>query len=472
MKTQSIQKRLIFAVVISQALLAIGLTCAGVLYTRRRVLASLEESLQAHAMSVAAVVRFPEDGGKRLIFDRNLVPGPVDGAHSDLYQVSTAPLGIIGQSAYWPQGFEPPCATPNRFANMTWAGTPYRVICLTNVPVLDREEDQPIYTLNVFYAAPSWQVRKEERAAAFYIAIASFILMSGTTLLALWGIRRGLLPLQHLADQASAVTANRWEFRTPPEAELTEELRPLTVAMESMLRRLESSFSQQREFLGNAAHELKTPVAILKSTLQGLVQKSRSSAEYQTGIRRALEDMDRLEKLLRGMLRLARAEQWSHGTSKPELSPVDVGLTCEGAIVSLGRLAQMNQNELQLTTDRDLVVQADPEDLETVWVNLLENAIHYSPAGSPVRIQVRRNGHEQVKVIVEDQGAGIAPDQLDRIFERFHRGDASRARETGGFGLGLAIAKALIEAHGGTIRAESDSGRGTRMIVELPLVQN
>jgi signal transduction histidine kinase len=469
MKGRSIQKRLMIAVVISQLLLAAGLTCAGILYTRRRVMTSLDESLRAHATSIAALVRFPEDGSKRLTFEQSLAPGPVDGVHPDFYRVTTPPLGIIVQAPGWPQAFPDSCKAQNGFFNLNSGGVPYRVLCVADLPILDREEDQPTYVLNVFYAAPSWQIGKEERAAGLYIALASVLLITGTTVLAGWGIRRSLLPLQHLADRASRISPLNWEFHTPEEAESTEELRPLTVAIETMLQRLEKSFSQQREFLGNAAHELKTPVAILKSTLQRLVQKPRHSDEYETGIRRALDDMDRLEKLLHSMLRLARAEQWAYGTLQRDVRMVDLASTCEGAVESLRTLAQDHGNEIQLRSDAHLTLHADAEDLETVWVNLLENAIRYSPAGSPIRVHVRRNGNDHAKVVVEDQGKGISQEDLHRIFERFHRGDASRGRDTGSFGLGLAISKALVEVYGGSIQAESEAGRGTRMIVELPL---
>lgn len=113
-------------------------------------------------------------------------------------------------------------------------------------------------------------------------------------------------------------------------------------------------------------------------------------------------------------------------------------------------------------------MRADEEDLELLWVNLLENAIRYSPQGAVVRVTIARRDLNMVQVVVEDQGPGIPGQELERIFERFHRGDPSRARESGGFGLGLAIAKSLVEAWGGKISAASEAGRGTRMCVTLP----
>jgi signal transduction histidine kinase len=113
-------------------------------------------------------------------------------------------------------------------------------------------------------------------------------------------------------------------------------------------------------------------------------------------------------------------------------------------------------------------VKGDPDDLETIWNNLLDNAIRYSPPGGEVRLSISRD-NGQARVAVQDQGPGIREEDLQNIFDRFHRSDASRSRETGGYGLGLAIAKAMVEAYGGTIAAETRLGSGTTFSVKLPV---
>lgn len=425
-------------------------------------------------MSVAALVRYPEDNSQKLVFESSLVPTPRHAHHADLYEIRAEGIGIVARSPSWPEAMQWGAREGRRHWEFSVSGVPYRGLQLTKVPILDREEGWAgaPSTLTVVYAVPTVEMREQVWAAGAYIALASAVLLGVTVLLSLWGVRRGLLPLRHLAAQAEQVSAQHWEFQAPPDAELVAELRPLTHAMQTMLERLQQSFMQQREFLGNAAHELKTPVAILKSTIQSLLQKPRTSPEYQTGLAQALEDLERLEKLLRWMLRLARAEQWSYGTLSRSLEPIDVAGTCEGAIEGLRGLAVAHNTRIQLTTNGSVVCRADPEDLELVWVNLLENAIRYSPEGATVRVKVSKEGSDRAQVVVEDEGPGIAPEELAHIFERFHRGDPSRARETGGFGLGLAIAKALVETYGGSITPESTVGQGTRMIVRLPLSLN
>jgi two-component system, OmpR family, sensor histidine kinase BaeS len=116
-----------------------------------------------------------------------------------------------------------------------------------------------------------------------------------------------------------------------------------------------------------------------------------------------------------------------------------------------------------------MALRADPEDLELIWINLLENAVRYSPSGSVVKMHAGANGGAMAQVSVFDSGPGIPPGELPHIFERFHRADPSRARSSGGFGLGLAICKALVDAYGGKIEAINQAGQGAEMRVHLPL---
>jgi heavy metal sensor kinase len=324
--------------------------------------------------------------------------------------------------------------------------------------------------LTVVYAAPLIQLDQQVNAAGVSIAAWSVLLLGITVSLALWGIRRGLLPLQQLAERAALVSSQDWQLRIPPEAERTAELRPLLKSMTNMLARLERSFVQQKEFLGNAAHELKTPLAVVKSTLQSVLQRPRSAEEYQKGLEHSLEDLQRLEQLLQWMLRLARAEQWAHGALRRDLQVIDVTATCEEAVERARHLAAERGMTIHLAKNGQVALRADPEDLQLVWSNLLENAVRYNPDGGSVEMSVACANGGPARITVEDHGPGIPADELPHIFERFYRGDPSRNRATGGFGLGLAIAKALVEAYGGSITAESTPGKGTRMTIELPVI--
>jgi heavy metal sensor kinase len=469
-KRHSIKARLIATVVLSQALLVAGLLSAGLLYAHRRLLSTLDVGMQSRAMSIAALVRYTEDASGNVYFDDSLLPASLDPSHPDLFAVWTERSGLLTRSANWPQGLGISPDGQNHW-NFDSSHVPYRGLRVAHVPVLDREEGSSFHpqTLTIVYAAPMLRMQQQVRDAGVFIAVSSLLLLAVTVLLALWGIRRGLAPLQELTAQASLISAQNWELRLPADAEQMEELRPLTQAMTTMLARLERSFEQQRQFIGNAAHELKTPVAVLKSTLQSLLQRPRESDEYQAGLEHALEDLQRLEQLLQWMLRLARAEQWAHGALRRDLPLIDITATCEEAVERIRHLGQTRNTTIRLAKDGAIAFRADPEDLQLVWTNLLENAVRYSPPGESVEFTVARGDDGSAQIRVEDHGPGIPPADLPRIFERFYRGDPSRTRATGGFGLGLAIAKALVEAYGGTLTVESAPAKGTRMTVGLPI---
>src|SRR5881392_538344 len=447
----SIQRRLIATVVLFQSLLTVSLVLVGVSDTFWRLLSTLDTSMQAHAMSLAALVRYTEDATGNVYFDDTLLPSSIDPNHPDLFAVWADRSGLVARSDNWPQGLEIPSA-PNHHWNFEWNRVPYHALRVSQVPILDREEGKAFrpQTLTIFYAAPTIRLRMQVRRAGAFIALAGMLLLAVTVLLALRGIRRGLRPLQNLAQEASRVSAQNWELRLPEEVSQIKELRPVTQSMKQMLERLQRSFEQQRQFLGNAAHELKTPVAVMKSTLQ------------------SLEDLERLEQLLQWMLRLARAEQWAHGALRRDLDVIDINATCEEAIDRIRNLAQSRNTAIHLSTNGPVPFRADPEDLQLVWANLLENAVRYSPEGSSVEVAVTHDNGGPFHIVFQDHGPGIPPHDLPHVFERFYRGDRSRTRATGGFGLGLAIAKALVEAYGGSISAESEPSRGTRMTVQLP----
>jgi signal transduction histidine kinase len=465
---RSIRRGLIAVVVVSQSLLAVGLLLAGVYFTRRQLLAALDSNLQAKAMSVAAIIRYTEEEPPQLAFDPSVAPTSLERKHPDFYRVATENGEVLAQSPSWPTNFE---VNPGKhgYWNFREHGRPYRGLHLSHVPVLDREPGQLQAYLVVDYAIPTSELEEQVRAAAIYIALASVTLLGFTVLLALAGIRRGLLPVQRLANEASVVSGENWEFRPPEEAREVAELEPLTQALSTMVERLHKSFLQQREFLGNAAHELKTPVAILKSTLQALEQRPRTGEEYREGLAHALEDLDRLEQLLQWMLRLARAEQWAQGARRRDLEEIDLAETCLAAMDRLNSLAEARRIHVNLLNAHAVPIVADPEDLQLIWVNLLENAIRHCPEGSGVEIRISDAGDARASVVFEDHGSGIPEEELPHIFERFHRADSSRARSTGGFGLGLAIAKALVEAYGGQITASSRLGSGTKVAVVLPV---
>jgi signal transduction histidine kinase len=213
---------------------------------------------------------------------------------------------------------------------------------------------------------------------------------------------------------------------------------------------------------------LKTPVAIQKSSIQLLLHQQRSAEEYKQGLQQVLLDTERLEDLLQRLLRLARADLTASGAGVRDLQRVSIPDSCEAAMNRMQPFAESRGVDLKFCSTGQATVQADPDDLLVIWSNLLENAIRYSARGQTVSLSVNGSKAGSTTVRVTDEGCGIAQEHLSRIFERFYRGDQSRARDTGGSGLGLAIVKALVEGYAGSVAVTSELGHGSTFEVALP----
>lgn len=463
----SLAGRIIARVIICQLVLTAALTTVAVLYARREMSRGFDAALNGWAVNTLAAVRYTETEVPDLLFDPSLIPPSSDPRRPDLFEIRRSNGELLARSSV-PLPVE--LEQGSTFGNFVLNGIPYRAIVLRQVPVLDREENisEPA-RVTVIYAAS--RVRPHERLVGLGISVAGIglLLLFVVSIVAAWGVRRGLEPLRELAGQAGAISVFNWEFRPPARASMAKELAPLTSAIETVLDRLRASFRQQRDFTSDAAHELKTSVAIVKSTLQTLLQRPRPEQEYRAGLESMLEDCGRLEDLLGRLMRLARIEQWAENGMNRKLGVTEITSTCEAAISRIQALAEARNIRIDLLAPQEVHLQADPEDLEVIWVNLLENAVQYSPAGSRVAIRVERNGGGTACVSVQDSGPGIPEQQLPHVFQRFYRGDPSRSRSTGGFGLGLAICKAMVTAYGGQIQAANHEGRGTVMSVELPI---
>lgn len=469
MKKFSLKKRLILTVALSQILLTIGLVLVGTSLSRHSIQRAFDVYLEGRAQSVAAIVYYPDDGKPGLLFNAAKIPPASRNGRPEVFLVKSDHGDFEEQTAGLdPHVFDgiPPQA---HFWNFTMNGDRFRAIVLRNVAVQDTEEGVPVPLpkLTVVYAASTAGIEHQITELGLTIGAGSLLVLFPALLLTLWNIRKALVPLHDLATAAGAISVESWRFAPSPAASSTEELEPLIGAITTVLAGLESAFVRQREFMGDAAHELKTSLAILKSTLQRLLNKPSQSAEFNDALQLMSRDCERLERLLSRMLQTARAEQRIAGGIEHRPEPVDLASSCEAAIAHLAPFAADKDIRITFSADGEALVRAESADLELIWLNLLENAIKYSQQGSPVEMTCRLQSRS-AEVTVADHGCGIEPAHLPRIFERFYRADSSRARATGGFGLGLAIARSLVTFYGGTIRAESEPGKGTRVIVDLP----
>ncbi len=477
-KSYSITRRIVFLVLAIEFAAALCVTGMAVLYERQAHFRAFDVMLRGHADSLLGAVHDAEDPGDNIMLDG----ASVHASHDDVYQVNDASGALLGRSPNW-DGPSPSdlAVKPERYSHgpgdaeyftIHLHGRTYRLIRMEGTRIVDSEDKGGIpRRAIIFYGMGTHRVWGAVwQAAGFYAASSAAVLaVTGTVLLLL--LSRGLAPLRQLAAAAGSVSASRWDFAPPPHARSIQELSPLVEALESLLAGLERSFMQQRRFVGDAAHELKTGVALVKSSLQLLILRERNIDEYKIGIMRSLAHCERMETLVAQMLTLARleehrdAEAAAYNGSSSDRAPL-LYLLRETA-ADLASLAEEHNIAIHLRGEEEIIAVIGKQQLRLLATNLLQNAIQHSPVGSEVTISATKNG-EMAIFQIEDHGEGIAAEDLPNVFNRFYRGDPSRSRKTGGTGLGLAIAKAIVEQHHGAITLESHVGKGTIATVTLP----
>lgn len=279
--------------------------------------------------------------------------------------------------------------------------------------------------------------------------------------------RKSLAPIAAMTTQTRAISASNLGQRLSI-ANDRDELGQLAQTFNQLLDRLQASFEQQRRFMADASHELRTPVAILKGETEVTLAKAdRSPEEYRETLAILREESQRLAHITDDLFTLARADAGQYPLTIREAYVDEIA---SEALVRARSLALAKKINLCSQIERDLPIQADEALLGRMLLNLLENAIKYSPAGSTVTLGCRRQG-DSYEMSVSDNGPGIPAELQPRIFERFFRADKARSRadgETGGAGLGLSIARWIAEAHRGTLALTRSDSTGSVFTATLP----
>jgi heavy metal sensor kinase len=274
---------------------------------------------------------------------------------------------------------------------------------------------------------------------------------------------RALRPVRLIAATARDLSEHDLHRRLAMDLP-NDELGELASTFNGMLARLEAAFRSLQQFTADAAHELRAPLALLRAELEVSLRRVRTPAEYQVSQQVALAEVERLAALVDRLLMLARADA---GALDPRFEEVDLGDLIEETVERWRPLADLHDVETRAEVRREGIAIADPDLLRRLVDNLLDNAVRHTPAGGTVIVSVDETdaGWE---IAVADTGPGIPPDQRDSLFERFSRGDASRARATGGAGLGLALCTVIAELHGGWIDLDDTVAHGARLRMSLP----
>jgi two-component system heavy metal sensor histidine kinase CusS len=273
-------------------------------------------------------------------------------------------------------------------------------------------------------------------------------------------VRRGLAPLQTIRQGAAGVTASRLDYRLAVDS-VPRELAELAETMNDMLARLEDSFRRLKDFSSDLAHELRTPISNLMTQTQVALTRARSADEYRDVLASNVEEYERLARMVGDMLFLAQAE---HGLVVPRREPVNL-------VNEVGELfdffdALAEEKALQLSLSGSGQVSGDKLMLRRALANLLSNAIRHTPEGGSIRVGIEATDG-CTRLDIENTGEPIPPEHLSRIFDRFYRADPSRYRGNEGAGLGLAITRSIVEAHGGEISARSTTD-GVGFRIRLP----
>jgi len=277
---------------------------------------------------------------------------------------------------------------------------------------------------------------------------------------------RTISPVIRISRSMQRINAENLDQRLPVSA-AGDEISNLAETFNGLLARLHDSFRRIRQFSGDASHELRTPLTILKGETEVALRWAKSPEEFRSALQSNLEEINRMERIIEDLLQLAKSDAGELPMEIEDLSLSDLILEIfmQGRTLAEGRLLEI---EIEVEVDREIRIQGDALRLRQLFLNLIVNAIKYTPDPGRVDVSLATEGDDAV-VRVVDNGIGIPAEQLPHIFDRFYRVDQARNREVGGAGLGLSIVKWIVEAHAGQIKVQSEVGSGSIFTVTLPI---
>jgi heavy metal sensor kinase len=276
-------------------------------------------------------------------------------------------------------------------------------------------------------------------------------------------VGRALRPVDQIAASAERISSHNLSERLPA-PRTGDELERLSIALNHMIERLEKAFHHSRRFMADASHELRTPLTVLRGELESFVEEKALPAEWQDRLGSALEELERLVKIVEGLFAISRLDA---GEAQAEAVLFDLAGLAAATADQMSLLSEDKQITVKCVSPASVYVMGDRARMKQVIVNLLDNAIKYTPQKGEVTLTV--TGGPCAVLEVADTGIGIPKQSLPLVFDRFFRVDDARSREQGGAGLGLSIVQSICLAHQGRVEARSSPGQGSTFRVELPL---
>jgi two-component system OmpR family sensor kinase len=463
-RSVSITRRLIVTVLVLELLSAIALIGAITVHERHMQLQAFDASLVATGESLMGAVQDAEDEDDTVMLDMRAVQVAKDA----IYRVKDEKGRLLGSIGDAPN-FDRPLSEAPVFRNADVQNRGYRFLVMSGLRMVDpgKASGGVGHSITIIYGTPVKHVWHEVLEATRFFAIATVVLLGITALVMALLVRKGLSPIHDLAREAERISSSDWHFDTPINSKETLELRPLANALEGALARLQRSFEQQRRFTSDAAHELKTDVAVVKSSLQLLSMRKRTVEDYSQGVAISLNDIMRLETAVQKMLDLARLETPIRRDSLGVTTRCSLLDVVGDAVNQTRPLAELKTVNVSVECATDAKVRIDSRDALLLCSNILQNALQYSPVRGTVRIALTVDRYS-ARLTVQDQGMGISEEDRAHAFEPFYRGDPSRSRKSGSTGLGLSICKAICERAGGVIEIANNATGGALVTVNLP----
>jgi two-component system, OmpR family, sensor kinase len=434
------------------------------LYFSRGLLNTIDASLRNHAERIAQAVGHPSaieepgnTGGLILapqfvsVLNRN---GEVTDQITDAegHEVPVIRPALERATKEWQPQFDEASLSPTEHVRIiTW-------------PARDEEGE----TFFVVVGQSLRDIQPVERQLVLLLVVANPLALLLASLGGLWLANKALSPVDRLTRAAERIGRGNLSERVE-EHRSQDEIGRLAATFNQMIGRLEQAFERERRFTADASHELKTPLAVLRGDIEVALRRERAPEEYQRVLQSSLEEIARLTKLTEDLLTLARSDA---GESVLDLEQVQVDQLASEARAYIAPLA--DSAGVALTYDAPaspVIIEGDQKRLRQLLVNLLDNAIKYTPAGGSVSLSLSVKDSTAV-IEVTDTGRGIPASALPHVFERFYRQTDPRDSRVTGFGLGLAISKWIVDAHGGSIEADSAEGRGSSFTIRLPLARN
>ena len=309
-----------------------------------------------------------------------------------------------------------------------------------------------------------WSLHQElarlGRVLIFGIVLSVLLAIAGGFLLA----RRALRPVSALTEAANEIKAADLSARLPTHFGVRDELTDLAETFNGMIERLEASFNRERRFSSNAAHELLTPLTNMRNSVDVALLRDRDVAKYKKTLRTILVDVDEMSEKVGGLLQLSQAERLAELPRRP----VDLSQMSREHAERFQERAAAQEIQLQLCVESAIFVMGDTARLGEVFVNLIDNALKYTPKEGHITLEVEGDEHE-ARLRVSDTGIGFSPDQAEHLFDRFYRADTSMVQAQAGSGLGLTVVQTIVHAYGGTLSAQSRGpGQGSTFEVRFP----